>query len=127
MIALPASMLDFGTIEVGRADSRGLEIRNDGPGPLNVTDVRTDIPGITFSARVFTVAAGEVSTITILVDAQTEGLISGIVEIISNDPDMMSSTVTVSATAEIDVADARADFDGSGTIDFRNPLVDPSE
>ena len=122
MIALPASMLDFGTIEVGRADSLGLEIRNDGPGPLNVTDVRTDIPGITFSARAFTVAAGEVSTITILVDAQTEGLISGIVEIISNDPDMMSSTVTISATAEIDVADARADFDGSGTIDFTDFL-----
>lgn len=50
-IALAESTLDFGSIEVGRSSTRLIQIQNEGPGSLSVTDIRADIPGVSFSTQ----------------------------------------------------------------------------
>ena len=117
-IALPVSTLDFGTIEVGRSGSLVLQIRNDGSSSLSVTDLMTDIPGVRFSTRSLTVAAGETATVSVILDVDAEGPIGGTVDVFSDDPDQGILSISVSATAIVVVADSRADFDRSGVIDF---------
>lgn len=72
-IALAESTLDFGSIEVGRSSTRLIQIQNEGPGSLSVTDIRADIPGVSFSTQTITVAGGESASVTILISADTEG------------------------------------------------------
>lgn len=117
-IALPTTSVDYGTVEVGRAASRTVEIRNDGLGPLTVTGLETDIQGLSFSDQAFTVAAGETKSITVSVTPSQDGSISGIVNVLSDDPANGSLSIMFSGLAQVIPADARADFDGSGTIDF---------
>jgi hypothetical protein len=117
-IALSTTSVDYGTVEVGKVASRTVEIRNDGLGPLNVTGLETDIQGLSFPDQAFTVAAGESKLVTVSVTPSQDGLISGIVNVLSDDPANCSLSITFSGLAQVIPGDARADFDGSGTIDF---------
>jgi hypothetical protein len=121
-IALPVTSLDYGSGEVGRPISQTIEIRNDGPGPLNVTGLESDIEGLSYSERVFTVAAGETKMVTISLTPGNEGTISGVINVLSDDPANGNMSIDLAGSAQIIPADVRADFDGSGAVDFSDFL-----
>jgi hypothetical protein len=121
-IALPTTSLDYGTVEVGRSLSQTIEIRNDGLGPLKVTGLESDVAGLSFSEQVFTVGAGESKTVTVSVTPSSEGLIAGIINVVSDDPENGTLSISLAGSAMIIPADARADFDGSGSVDFSDFL-----
>lgn len=121
-ISLPKVSLDFGAVEIGRPSSQTIEIRNDGLGPLKVTQVGCELSELSFSDQAFTLNAGETKTITITVFSLAEGPFSGVVNILSDDPVNGSLNVSISGSARIVPADGRADFDGSGSVDFADFL-----
>jgi hypothetical protein len=121
-IALPTTSLDYGTIEVGRSLSQTIEIRNDGLGPLKVTGLESDIDGLSFSEQAFIVGAGETKTITVSVTSSSEGTISGIVNVLSDDPENGTLSFSLAGSAQIIPADVRTDFDGNGTVNFEDFL-----
>lgn len=122
VIALPTTSVDYGVVEVGRSQSGTIDVRNDGQGPLTVTGLQSDLSGVNFSETEFTVGAGETKTVTVTVQPSAEGAFSGLVTVLSDDPDNGSLTVPFSGTAQIIPADMRTDFDGSGTVDFTDFL-----
>ena len=117
-IVLPTGSLNYGVVEVGRSSSQTIQIRNEGLGPLQVTGVESDLTGLSFSEQAFTLNAGETKTITIVLQPTVEGSFTGIVNVLSDDPENGSLSVSVSGSAQIIFADARTDFDGSGDIGF---------
>lgn len=117
-IALTDESVDFGSVEVGRSQSRAIEIRNEGLGPLTVSGVEGDLPGLTVSDQTFTLGAGQTRAINVSVQPPGEGAFSGAVTISSDDPDRGSVTVNIVGTGQIIQADTRTDFDGSGSVDF---------
>lgn len=121
-ISIPTASVDYGTVEVGRSHTRTIEIRNDGLGPLEVSDLVCDLAGVSFSERTFTVAAGETKVVTVTVQPSSEGVIAGAIDVVSDDPDRGTLSVNFSATGQVIPANPRTDFDGNGTIDFADFL-----
>lgn len=117
-IAIGQESLTFGQTELNKSTTQTITVQNDGPGVLHVSDIQTDLSDVTISTKQFSVPAGESQNITLTYNPKTEGTLSGIITILSDDPNNGSVTVTLSGSAIFIPADPRADFDGSGTIDF---------
>ena len=100
-IALGRESLTLGEIEVGNRIAETFAITNTGTGPLDVTDIRSDIAGLAFSETQFTIPPGSSHDITVTFDPQAEGPIAGTIDIHSNDPEnaAIRLTITGSVTA----------------------------
>jgi len=122
-IALPTTALGYGTVEVGRSLSKTFDVTNEGLGPLTVTGIESDLPGATISDDTFTLGAGETKTISVTLNPAAEGTFSGVVNVLSDDPDRATISVTIDGSAQVIPADARTDFDGSGSVDFVDFLM----
>ena len=120
-IALIGESLSLGEIEVGNRITETFTIDNSGTGPLTVTDIRSDIAGITFSETQFTVPAGQSHDITVTFDPQSEGAITGTIDIQSDDPE--NATISLTLTGSVTGPLKRSDFDESGEIDFKDFLL----
>ena len=121
-IILDQNQLNFRQAEVGRAMQQTLTVRNDGLAPLMVSEVRSDLLDIRVLQPSFAVEPGGSQTITVTFVPQAEGTISGVLEVLSNDPDQPKLSVTVAGMAVVIPADPRADFDGNGRIEFADFL-----
>ena len=117
-IALTQESLNFGEIELNKSTTKTITIRNDGPGTLNVSNIQTDLTDVKISATQFTVAAGSSKDVIITYNPKTESTLSGTISIISDDPTNGSLSISLSGTAIFIPANPRADFNGSGIVDF---------
>jgi hypothetical protein len=122
VITLGTSSLTFGDIEVGKTGSASVSITNDGPGPLVISSIATDVPGLTLADTPVTIAPGETSSVVLSVSQEAEGAVSGTLTFFSNDPVNSQISLDITATGVIILADARADFDGDGDVDFSDFL-----
>ena len=120
-IALIRESVSLGEIEVGNRITETITIDNSGTGPLTVTDIRSDIAGITFSETQFTVPAGQSHVITVTFNPQSEGAITGTIDILSDDPE--NATISLTLTGSVTGPLKRSDFDESGKIDFSDFLL----
>lgn len=117
-IALAQESLNFGQIDLNKSITKTITIRNDGPGTLNISNIQTDLTDVKISATSFSVAAGNSKDVTITYNPKTESTLSGIVNIISDDPTKGSLNISLSGTAIFIPPNPRADFNGSGIVDF---------
>jgi hypothetical protein len=117
-IALAQENLSFGQIELNKSVQKTITIRNDGPGVLNVSNITTSLTDIKISSTQFTVAAGASKDVTITYTPKTESTLAGIINIISDDPTKGTLNINLTGTAIFIPANPRADFDGSGIVDF---------
>lgn len=123
IISLIQENLSLGEIEVGKDVTTTFTITNTGTGPLNITDIQSDIAGITFSETSLTVPPGQSQDITITFSPPAEGPITGTIDVLSDDPEKASISLSIAGTAIFIPADPRTDFDGSRTIDFPDFLL----
>ena len=123
VISLVQENLSLGEIEVGKDVTTTFTITNTGSGPLNITDIQSNIAGIELSETSFTVPPGQSQDITITLNPQTEGPITGTIDVISNDPEKASISLTITGSVIFIPADPRTDFDGSRSIDFQDFLL----
>jgi hypothetical protein len=117
-IVVAQESFDFGQTELNKSTQKTITIRNDGPGVLNVSNIQTDLSDISLSTTQFSVPAGSSKDITITYNPKAESTLSGTINILSDDPNKGTINVTLSGSAIFIPADPRADFNGSGTIDF---------
>ena len=123
VISLIQENLSLGEIEVGQEVTTTLTITNSGSGPLTITDIQSNIAGITLSETQLTVPPGQSQDITVTFSPPAEGPITGTIDIISDDPEKASISLTITGSAIFIPADPRTDFDGSRTIDFSDFLL----
>ena len=125
-IGVDSEDIDLGEIEVGRESKHTIEIESDGGGPLEVSDVRSNLDFVTISPTTFTLRSGSTQTVSIRSFPISDGVFSDLIEIVSNDPDAGLISIALSGEAIVVPGDRRADFDGSGSIDFTElPVVRP--
>jgi len=122
-ISLVQENLSLGEIEVGKDITTTFTITNTGTGPLNITDIQSNIAGSTFSETQLTVPPGQSQDITVTFSPPAEGPITGTIDVLSNDPEKASISLTITGSAIFIPADPRTDFDGSRTIDFSDFLL----
>ena len=118
VIAIMEASLNFGDVEVGRSGTATITIRNDGEGPLQVTDLQSDVTGVSFSRTTFTVAANSSETVTVTIGPASEGAFAGSIQVSSSDPSNSVFSIPLQATGILTPADPRTDFNGNGTVDF---------
>ncbi|MXX11919.1 MAG: choice-of-anchor D domain-containing protein [Gemmatimonadetes bacterium] len=123
IISLIQENLSLGEIEMGRGITTTFTITNTGTGPLNITDIQSDIVGIALSETQLTVPPGQSQDITITFNPPAPGPITGTIDIISNDPEKASISLTITGSAIFIPADPRTDFNGSLTVDFYDFLL----
>ena len=123
IISLVQDNLSLGEIEVGKDVTRTFTITNSGTGPLTITDIQSNIAGIAFSEIQLTVPPGQSQNITVTFSPPAEGPITGTIDIISDDPEKASISLSITGSAIFVPADPRTDFDGSRTIDFQDFLL----
>jgi hypothetical protein len=71
-----------------------------------------------FFDKQFSIAANESKDITVTFYPPSEGSFSGVIQVMSDDPDDAILIVSLSGTGIFIPADPRTDFDGSGRVEF---------
>ena len=123
IISLMQENLNLGEIEMGRGITTTFTITNTGTGPLNITDIQSDIAGITLSETQLTLPPGQSQDIIITLNPTAPGPITGTIDITSDDPEKTSISLTITGSAIFVPADPRTDFNGSLTVDFYDFLL----
>lgn len=101
-ISLGKTSLNFGSsIPAGESRTLTLVVQNTGGKHLSITDIQSDLAGVTFSRTNLTVAAGGSASIEITFTPAGGGPFSGTITISSNDPANRSANVTVSGSAVV--------------------------
>lgn len=121
-IVLIQNTLDFGQADLDKTIEKVMTIQNDGPGVLHVSGIQTDLDGLVISETEFTIEANQSKDVTVRFQAQGEGAIMGVIQVMSDDPDHAVMTVSLSGMGVFVPADARTDFDGSGKVEFADFL-----
>ena len=80
------------------------------------------MPDFGVSENTFTVQAGQTKDITVTFQPQTEGTLTGTLDLLSNDPTNGTLSVTLTGVSIVVPADPRADSDGNGSIEFADFL-----
>lgn len=118
-IDVPGTSLDFGEdIPAGESKTLTLVVKNTGGEDLSITNLESDLEGVTFSLTELTVAPGDSATVDITFTPAEGGPFSGTITISSDDPENSSVTVAISGTAIVVLVNPRADFDNDGEIGF---------
>ena len=118
-ISLANSSLDFGEdVPAGEARTLTLVVKNTGEESLRISNMESDLEGVTFSRTRLMVAPGDSGTVDITFTPAETGPFSGTLTILSNDPENRSVTVAISGTAIVVTVNPRADFDNDGQIGF---------
>ena len=115
--------IDFGSIDAEKTAQQTFTIENTGTASLEVTGIESDVPGLTFEPSMFTLAPNGSQTVTITFPKPMEGEFSGLINILSNDPDRARFILTISGVVQPLSLEAKSDFDGSGVIDFADFLL----
>ena len=116
VLAVQETAVDFGTVEVAQTVQQTITIKNTGTAPLEITDIESDVSGLTFEPSVFTLSPDGSQTVTVTFPSSTVGEFSGNINILSNDPDRAKHTVSVSAIVQ--AAPAPVLVVGEPAIDF---------
>ena len=122
-ISVPQSPVDFGTIDVGQTREQTITIANTGTGPLEITDIESDVSGLTFEPSMFTVEPNGSQTVTIRFPGSTAGTFSGNITISSNDPNSATQTLSVSIIVKVSSANPKADFNGDKQVNITDFLL----
>jgi hypothetical protein len=117
-ISLAQTSLDFGNSDLDKAVQKTITLSNAGPGILTVSDIQSDLNGLAISERQFSIPAKGSKEIRIGFQAKTTGPFSGVLTVLSDDPDRAALTIPFSGMGVFMPADARTDFDGSGKVEF---------
>ena len=115
--------IDFGTIDAEKAVQQTFTVQNTGTAPLEITGIESDVSGLTFEPSMFTLAPNGSQTVTITFPKPMEGEFSGSINILSNDPDRVKHTLTISGVVQPLSVEAKSDFNRDGTIDFADFLL----
>lgn len=120
-IDLPITSLSFGEdVPSGETKTVTLVVKNTGGEDLSITNLESDLEGVTFSLTELSVAPGDSATVDITFTPTEGGPFSGTITISSDDPENGSVTVAISGTAVVVPVNPRADFDNDGEIGFRD-------
>ena len=125
-IAVQEKAVDFGTVEVAQTVQQTFTVKNTGTAPLEITGIESDdVSGLTFEPSVFTLSPNGSQTVTVTFPSSTEGTFSGLINILSNDPDRATHTLSISVIVQpqpvpaITVQETSIDF---GTVEFAQPV-----
>ncbi|MGA1195048.1 MAG: choice-of-anchor D domain-containing protein, partial [Candidatus Latescibacterota bacterium] len=122
-ISLGQNSLDFGQVDLDKKIEKVVTIHNAGPGVLAVSDIQSDVAGIVISEKQCDIPANGSKDIKVSYQPSSEGAFSGLIQVMSDDPDHAIMSVSLTGTGVFVPADARTDFDGSGKVDFADFLV----
>ena len=122
-IAVQEMAVDFGTVDAGQTGQETITITNTGTATLEITGIESDVSGLTFEPVMFTLAPDSSATIAIMFPSSTAGTFSGSINILSNDPDRATQTLSVSIIVKAASANARADFNGDKVVDITDFLL----
>ena len=126
VLAVQETAVDFGTVEVAQTVQQTITITNTGTAPLEITGIESDdVSGLTFEPSMFTLEPNGSRTVTVTFPSSTEGTFSGLINILSNDPDRATHTLSISVIVQpqpvpaITVQETSIDF---GTVEFAQPV-----
>ena len=123
VLVVGETAVDFGTIDAEKTAQQTFTITNTGTAPLEITGIESDVSGLTFDPVMFTLSPDSSATITITFPKPMEGTFSGLINILSNDPDRATHTLTISGVVQPLSVEAKSDFDGNGVIEFADFLL----
>ena len=123
MLVVGAPAIDFGSIDAEETAQKTFTITNIGTADLEITGIESDLPGLTFEPSVFTLVPESSATITITFPESMEGTFSGLINILSNDPDRAAHTLMISGVVQPLSEEVRSDFDSNGEINIADFLL----
>ena len=122
LIALVREDLIFTDTEVGRSQTLMLTVKNEGPGVLTVSAIKSSLPEFQVLDWNFTLQTNESREVSVVFQPQAEGTVTGNLEVRSDDPNTPLLNLSLSGRGVVIPVNPRADFDGSGTVDFADFL-----
>ena len=123
VLVVGAPAIDFGSIDAEKTAQQIFTITNTGTADLEITGIESDVSGLTFDPVMFTLSPDSSATITITFPKPMEGTFSGLINILSNDPDRAKFMLSVSGVVQPLSVEAKSDFDGNGVIEFADFLL----
>ena len=102
-IIVEPNPLEFGLVAIGVPLSRGLVVRNDGPEPLFINELRLggrDFEAFSVESTGFTLATGEARLVPVTFDPQREGVLAATLTLFSNDDQQPELVVSLGGEAD---------------------------
>ena len=99
-LAVQQTAVDFGTIDAGQTGEQTIMIKNTGTAPLEITGIESDVSGLAFEPSVFTLEPEGSQIVTITFPSSIEGMFSGSIDILSNDPGRQKHTLSISVIVQ---------------------------
>ena len=121
-LEIPQSTIDFGTFDQNTTAQHTLIIKNTGTGPLTVSNIQSDITGLTISTTQVTLEPDNAATVTLSLSLDTPGPFSGTLDIFSDDPGKPTFTISISGEFQIVASHLSPDFNTDGKVDFTDFL-----
>ncbi len=124
VLAVDPAEVDFGTVGVGGSENRMLTLRNDGEGPITVTDWNLEAPFGTSRQLPIEIPAGGNRTVLLTFSPADAGEASQELSFTVDDPDATPPTVQlrgVGGSAEAELQSERIDF---GVVNVGEPAAD---
>ena len=116
VLAVQETAVNFGTVEVAQTVQQTITVKNTGTAPLEITGIESDVSGLTLEPSMFTLEPNGSRMVTVTFPSSTVGEFSGLINILSNDPDRAKHTVSVSVIVQ--AAPAPVLVVGEPAIDF---------
>jgi hypothetical protein len=113
--------ISLGEVETGRSGTNFVTLENEGNAEL-VVGIDETSTGIVGTGET-TIASGETGRISYRIDLEVDGPYSGTLILNTNDPAKPQLTIPITATGVTIPVEPRADFNGSGVVDFADFLV----
>lgn len=98
-IAVNPTTVDFGQVVLTMASTRTLRILNTGQLPLQVSNISSPSPELSFGSNSFIVGVGQSENVLITLISSIAGTLNGNIQISSNDPDSPILNVPYTGTA----------------------------
>jgi len=121
-MVLSTTEYTLGEVEVRRTSEVTLTFSNQGDGALNIAELQSDLP-VVFSESSVVIPPGESHDITIKLTHALEGVFSGSINILSNDPENSVASITLSGNAKTVYANPASDFNGDKQISLSDFLA----
>ena len=103
VLALQVNTLDFGQVNFGQSIDLNLPIKNEGTGPLNISNITSDNVQVTISPTSRVISPGDTRTFTVTYRPQTLRERSGNLRITSDDPVQPAVKIPWSALESVTV------------------------
>jgi formylglycine-generating enzyme required for sulfatase activity len=102
-VSVSKDSISFGPVEVGQPSSQVITVSNSGNASLIISSITSTSEIFSISENAFTLDTGETKSVTVTFTPSASGVVSGDLEILSNDPNSNQTLISITGVGVVTI------------------------